>query len=97
MENSEPKVVVYGRASLTDLAAIARYYVERGNLPKSRGGLLSQVVRDMASMVLAMQLVEGFPDYLTANAYLMSIGLGPKSTRERASQFVQDVTGKEAE
>ena len=58
-DRTKPKtLVVEGRVDMRDLSTIAKYYDKENNLPRTKSGLVSQIVNDFVELLIANKLID---------------------------------------
>ena len=66
--------VVEARCDIRDLATIQLYYTNKKNAPKTRSGLIGQIIEDFAKLVARGSDVVAFKSTEEADEYFRQIG-----------------------
>lgn len=86
-ERNKPKtLVVEGRVDMRDLSTIAKYLDSENNLPRTKSGLVSQIISDFAELLVNNKLIARTTSTLDALRDLEQLGFemgGPSRNGKR--------------
>jgi len=103
-ERKKPKtLVVEGRVDMRDLASIAKYLDTQNNLPRTKSGLVSQIVSDFAELLISNKLIARTTSTMDALRDLEQLGFemggpsrnGQRNRRSYLKQIQLETLGQE--